>query len=278
MSTDASTPAIRHGAWLLAGAVLLVSAVAWGWTVMGAGMDMTALDMTRMAGMDGWLMQPAVWTLNYALLMFSMWWVMMIAMMLPSALPVLLVFAKAQGNAETRSEQSLLTSSFAAGYLLIWGAFSAMAAGLQWALETVRLLSPMLETANTWLGAAILIAAGLWQLTPIKAACHSPLPLAARFLAGSLARGTHGCDAHGTPARRVLSRLLLVPDAAFVLRRRDESLLDCGAHTLRIGREAAAGWTDARADYRCCADWVRTGARLVLTCGRTRLFREPGQP
>ena len=57
-------------------------------------MDMSAIEMTRMAGMDGWMMTPAVWTSGYAVLMFSMWWVMMVAMMLPSAAPMLLLFAR----------------------------------------------------------------------------------------------------------------------------------------------------------------------------------------
>ena len=71
-----------------------MSSLAWGWLLLGAGMDMSAIEMTRMAGMDGWMMQPAVWTPGYALLMVSMWWVMMVAMMLPSAAPMLLLFAR----------------------------------------------------------------------------------------------------------------------------------------------------------------------------------------
>ena len=74
--------------------LLVVIALAWGWVLLGSGMSMTAVQMTRMAGMDGWMMAPAIWTFGYAALMFSMWWVMMVAMMLPSAAPVLLLFAR----------------------------------------------------------------------------------------------------------------------------------------------------------------------------------------
>jgi predicted metal-binding membrane protein len=65
------------------------------------------------------------------------------------------------------------TGAFAAGYLLVWGGFSHFAVALQWGLEAARLLSPMLETSERWLGAAFLVAAGLWQLTPLKARCLS---------------------------------------------------------------------------------------------------------
>ena len=67
-----------------------------------------------------------------------------------------------------------------------------LAAGLQWGLERTKLLSPMLETTNMWLGAGILAAAGLWQLTPIKRVClqHCRSPL--RFLLGRWRPGRRG--------------------------------------------------------------------------------------
>jgi len=85
---------IRRDRLVLVAAMLVVSALAWVWLILGAGMDMSAIDMTRMAGMDGWMMQPAVWSPAYALLIVSMWWVMMVAMMLPNAAPILLLFAR----------------------------------------------------------------------------------------------------------------------------------------------------------------------------------------
>jgi predicted metal-binding membrane protein len=60
---------------------------------------------------------------------------------------------------------------FATGYLLACGAFSVLATALQWGMGSARLLSPMLETNNRWLGATLLLAARLGQLTPLKAAC-----------------------------------------------------------------------------------------------------------
>ena len=192
---------LRRDRLLLMAGLLAVLGMAWGWLLAGAGMDMTAFEMTAMAGMDGWLMQPAVWTPAYAALIFAMWWVMMIAMMLPSAAPVLLLFTRV--NRTHRSARAPLAASawFAAGYLLAWGGFGVVATALQWGLESVRLLSPMLETTPRWLGAGILLAAGLWQLSPIKAAClrHCRTPLGfltARWRAGSLGALRMGLE-HG---------------------------------------------------------------------------------
>jgi predicted metal-binding membrane protein len=153
---------------------------------------MSAIAMTSMAGMDGWLMQQAVWTPAYAVLMFSMWWVMMIVMMLPSAAPVLLLFARINRKRKRPDSPLVPTSVFAAGYLIAWGGFSSIAAGLQWTLEATNLMSPMLRTTNVWLGAAILVCAGLWQLTPIKTAClhHCRTPLG--FLIGNWRAGRWG--------------------------------------------------------------------------------------
>src|SRR5881392_2102543 len=131
---------IRRDRLVLIAGVLVVSALAWGWLVLGAGMDMSAIGMTRMAGMDGWMMQPAVWTPAYALLMISMWWVMMVAMMLPSAAPMLLLFARVNRKDKAAGSPLMPTGAFATGYLIAWGGFSFMAAGLQWGSEAAWLM------------------------------------------------------------------------------------------------------------------------------------------
>lgn len=200
-STALLEAVIRRDRLVLVAGMLIVSVLAWGWLVLGAGMDMSAIAMTRMAGMDGWMMQPAVWTPAYALLIASMWWVMMVAMMLPSAAPTLLLFARVNRKEKAAGSPLMPAGAFATGYLIAWGGFSVVAAGLQWALETARLMSPMLETANVWLGAGILVGAGLWQLTPLKTMClrhcRSPLGfLMSRWRAGRLGALRMGLE-HG---------------------------------------------------------------------------------
>ena len=183
---------LRRDRLVLVTGLVVVLGMAWGWLLSGAGMGMSAVEMTAMAGMDGWLMQPVVWTPAYAALIFAMWWVMMVAMMLPSAAPVLLLFVRVNRKDKAAGAPLVPTIVFATGYLLSWGGFSAVATALQWAMESARLLSPMLVTTNRWLGAAILVAAGLWQLTPLKAAClrHCRTPLG--FLIGHWRAGQLG--------------------------------------------------------------------------------------
>ncbi len=118
---------------------------------------------------------PVAWTFGYAMVMFFMWWVMMIAMMLPSAAPMILLHAKVDRSAKARVGQTVgltPTAAFTAGYLLMWALFSALAAGLQWAFEGAGLLSPMMMNSTSMLFAGtILLFAGVYQLTPIKQAC-----------------------------------------------------------------------------------------------------------
>ena len=146
--SDAALAAVlQRDRFVFLGGHILVMGLAWGWLLSGAGMDMTAIDMTAMAGMDGWLMQQAAWTPSYAMLMVFMWWVMMVSMMLPSAAPVLLIYIRIVRKNQS-GDPLAPASVFAAGYLIAWGCFSLGAVGLQWALEASQLMSPMLETSS----------------------------------------------------------------------------------------------------------------------------------
>ena len=198
---------LRRDRTIVITGLLVVIIAAWIWILLGAGvhMDMTgttpmpqpstANSMSGMGGMSGMamdVMTRATWTPAYAALMFSMWWIMMVAMMLPSATPMLLLFARINRKEKAGGRPYVPTAMFAAGYLTAWGAFSAIATTLQWGLERLDLLSSMMQSTSTWLGAGILIAAGLWQLTPLKSVClrHCRSPLG--FLAGSWRSGRAG--------------------------------------------------------------------------------------
>lgn len=138
------------------------------------------------------MLHPAVWTPGYAELIVVMWWVMMVAMMLPSASPMLLLFARIQRSQRVKGAPFVPTSIFAAGYLIVWGSFSVLAAGTQWRLERAGLLSAMLASTSGLFGGLLLLAAGLYQLTPVKQAClrHCRSPL--QFLTHHWRNGTAG--------------------------------------------------------------------------------------
>lgn len=154
------------------------------------------------SSMAGTLMSPVTWTPGYALLMFSMWWLMMIAMMLPSAAPMVRLHAAVTRKGLARADDAgpnapshrLLsaTTAFIAGYLVMWGAFSLVAVVAQWALERGELLSAMMMSTSRFLGSGLLLAAGLWQLTPLKTVClrHCRSPIS--FLSSHWRPGVGG--------------------------------------------------------------------------------------
>jgi predicted metal-binding membrane protein len=106
----------------------LVVVVAAAYTVAGVGMNMSPLTMTRMAiEMPGMAMQPVGWSAGYALVVFLMWCVMMVAMMVPSAAPMVLIHA-AIGRKQEKADRPLAaTALFVAGYLTVWTVFSLCA-------------------------------------------------------------------------------------------------------------------------------------------------------
>lgn len=142
--------------------------------------DMAVIIPVQM-NMAGMSMSLVTWTPGDALLMFSMWWLMMIAMMLPSAAPMVLLhaavaqkgLARADDNKPNAASHRLrsATIAFIAGYLLMWGVFSLVAVIAQWALERGELLSAMMTSTSGFFGSGLLLAAGLWQLTPLKTVC-----------------------------------------------------------------------------------------------------------
>ena len=119
-------------------------------------------------------------------LMFLMWAVMMVAMMVPSAAPLLLAFAavhrrrRERGSPQAATPPVIVpTGVFLAGYLLVWSGFSLAATLAQWALHSAALLSPMMTSASPLLGGSLLLVAGAFQWTPLKSAClrHCRTPM-----------------------------------------------------------------------------------------------------
>ena len=138
-------------------------------------------------------------------LMFVMWAVMMTAMMVPTAAPMILVYASL--NRKRRDPQPLFNSTavFLLGYLVIWSGFAALATVAQWSLHIGALLSPMMVSASPILGGALLMAAGIFQLTPIKYACLANCRTPIGFLMTEWRDGPRGALVMGL--RRGLSCL-----------------------------------------------------------------------
>jgi predicted metal-binding membrane protein len=154
-----------------------------------------------MAGMPGMRMAPP-WDLVDLALAFAMWTIMMVAMMLPSAAPMTLLFARvnrtrraAAGSAagdDPAARPAVSTAVFVAGYLLVWTAFSALAALGQWVLQALALLSPHTLQVGPVLAGALLMAAGLYQMTPLKYACLARCQTPLGFLVTEWREGRRG--------------------------------------------------------------------------------------
>jgi predicted metal-binding membrane protein len=141
---------------------------------LGALAALSWLYMYRLAGQMDDMAMPAAfspWTAADFALNFAIWWVMMPGMMLPSATPMILTFATVNRRKRVRGKPFVPTLVFTAGYLIAWGLFGIAAALTDWGLEQAALVSPVTQSLSPRLGAAVIIMAGLYQLTPLKYAC-----------------------------------------------------------------------------------------------------------
>jgi predicted metal-binding membrane protein len=174
---------LRRERWVIAGCLASVVILAWAYIVAGAGMDMS---------MPGMVMAPMTWSPATAILMFAMWWIMMIAMMVPSAAPTVLLFS-AIGRKQTASgHQAVGAGIFLVGYLAVWAGFSFVATALQWGLELLGLMAMDMKTSSQMLGGIILLAAGVYQFTPIKTVCLRHCQSPVLFLSGHWQSGAAG--------------------------------------------------------------------------------------
>ena len=205
-TTAAERFVAKDQAITVAGLVVL-TLLAWVWVIVGAGTGMSTIAMTTFEfpppARPGMVM---AWTPAYAVIMFFMWWVMMIAMMIPSAAPMILLYVRVARHAQRRGQMEagvLPTSAFISGYLASWFAFSLVATAAQWGLEQAGLVHQMLMwSTSTTLTGVLLVAAGLYQLTPLKSACLEHCRSPASYLSRHWRDGRDGAFrmgiAHGT--------------------------------------------------------------------------------
>jgi predicted metal-binding membrane protein len=180
---------LRHDRALTVVALLVVIALSWVWLLVDAGLGMEAMDM---GGGQMMLMAPP-WTASYAALVLIMWVVMMAAMMLPAATPTILLV---DSLARQRAKGSQTTALFAMGYLVVWAGFSVLATALQWGLVRVALLGDDMASASPVLVGVLLIAAGIYQWTPLKQACLNHCRAPFDFLTRHWGRGPFRAGVH----------------------------------------------------------------------------------
>jgi predicted metal-binding membrane protein len=152
-----------------------------------AGMDMPAMQMSGFYE----------WGLPTVILLFLMWTVMMIAMMVPSAVPMIQAFLAVNEQRQNSSRPLVPVGIFLLGYLVVWTSFSALATLAQWGLHKAALLSPMMVATSPMVSGGLLLAAGVFQWTRLKRACLSRCRSPLSFLMSGWRDGTAGAFSMG---------------------------------------------------------------------------------
>jgi predicted metal-binding membrane protein len=173
--------ALVAGGWWLTAAVLAFSVAAWGL------LTWLAVDMGN--PLFEWTMPDSPsWNASNVVSILLMWAVMMAAMMLPSALPMILAFR----HLSARSGEVARARVFIAAYLLVWVAFSVAATVLQWALQALDWVDPMIVSTSATLNGVLLAIAGVYQFTPLKKMCLANCRTPFAFLLGEWKPGVAG--------------------------------------------------------------------------------------
>ncbi len=172
--------------------VAALSALAWV-TLVRCFSDLAAPGMAG-ANMGMAMAMPSrvAWPGEALLLAFAMWAVMMVAMMLPSAMPLLLMVRTVSARRQARPSPAATTALVGFGYLTAWAAFSLLAAGGQWELERLAMLSPAMRLIHPRLAGLLLILAGVYQFSPWKNACLSRCRTPLGFVLAEWRDGTRG--------------------------------------------------------------------------------------
>jgi predicted metal-binding membrane protein len=191
---------LRRDRLVVASALGTIAVLAWAYVLwLTADMSMGGMNMSgfRMVPAGLGIMVPAAapWSAVEFAFVFVMWAVMMVGMMAPSAAPMILMYARVGRQGRIAGRPLAATGWFAAGYFLAWAGFSLAATLVQWVLERQALLNARMASTTLWLGAAALIAAGLYQWTPIKSVCLARCQSPFHFLMthGGFRSDVRGC-------------------------------------------------------------------------------------
>jgi predicted metal-binding membrane protein len=171
----------------------VITISAWAYMIhMAMNMMGTGIDMTRPCLMD--------WGMGDIIHLFLMWTIMMAAMMLPAATPMILIFATINGQRSRRASPLVPTWLFVLGYLAVWTAYSGLATLAQWGLHLSALLTHHMVITSPLLGGLLLLAAGIFQWTPFRDACMSKCRSPLGFLMTEWREGPSGALIMGLKA------------------------------------------------------------------------------
>ncbi len=164
--------------------VVAVAALAWAYTAYLA-QGSSNMDMT--------MAQLQSWSAADFGLVFLMWAVMMTAMMVPSAAPMILLFATVNRKRREQERPYVPTGVFLLGYVLVWSGFAAVATLANWGLHANSLLSSMMGgSSSAYLGGALLMTAGVFQWSRLKYVCLTRCRSPLSFLMSDWREGTGG--------------------------------------------------------------------------------------
>lgn len=181
-----SAQAYRRDRWAIIIGMAIISLLTWAYMVVMAAPGLVGRSH------HGAMPDLAAWDLNLLVMGAVMWSVMMIAMMLPTAAPMVLGFSRVLHRQQAEARAKGLTWVFVAGYLLAWVGFSLPVALAQWALYSLGLMSSAMGAATPLIGGAVLIGAGLFQCSRLKDACLAKCQSPLGFLLNEWRPGSQG--------------------------------------------------------------------------------------
>lgn len=190
MLTDVTETVLKRDRLIVIAGLAAVTALAWVY-VLRLASSMAGMD-GNMDNMEMSMPTTHAWGSGDIFLTFMMWAVMMVAMMAPSATPMILMYARVDRQRHADQTPIPATIVFLLGYLIVWSLFSAGATLLQWGLHSAALLSPALASVSPLLGGVLLILAGVYQFTPLKRACLLRCRTPLGFLLTEWREGTRG--------------------------------------------------------------------------------------
>ncbi len=171
----------------------VLTIIGWAYMIhMAMNMTGTGMNMTKPCLM--------YWGMEDILHLFIMWTVMMAAMMIPAATPMIMMFANVNGQRTSGESPIIPTWLFVLGYLAVWTAYSGLATLAQWGLHLSALLTHHMVITSPLLGGLLLLAAGIFQWTPFRDACMSKCRSPLGFLMTEWREGRRGALIMGLKA------------------------------------------------------------------------------